>query len=284
MTSSPILLCIDDSKLVQSLISRELENYDVQLHFANDGFEGLECCLRETPDLVMLDLRMPSMDGIEFLKKWKAELGFSDTRFIIMTSETGREIVKEVLSLGISDYIAKPFSGKTILSRIAQHVQLKEREIHTRIPRASNLSPSQPQVPAIHPIRPKPAVQSGASLTLQTIRVLTRKIGNSNRDLPVEEHSLQDVITKYQVLLGAKSAYLTSLLAELLKEGKVCVESENSSERIQLKNIDNIIDAQAAAGLLARYFEEQRSEVLKDSSSTQRIILKRPSKSSGLKS
>jgi CheY-like chemotaxis protein len=106
MTSSPTLLCIDDSKLVQSLVSRELEQYDVQLHFANDGSDGLDCCLRETPDLVMLDLRMPGMDGIEFLKKWKAELGFSDTRFIIMTSETSRDIVEQVVSFGISDYIA----------------------------------------------------------------------------------------------------------------------------------------------------------------------------------
>ena len=283
MTSSPTLICIDDSQLVQSLISRELENYDVQLHFANDGIEGLDCCMRETPDLVMLDLRMPSMDGIEFLKKWKTELSYADTRFIIMTSETSREIVEEVLSLGISDYIAKPFSGKTILSRIAQHVPLKKREKFSRISPAPNSFPSQPRVPAMDAIHTRTAIHSGASITLGTIRVLTRRMEADQREISNEENSLQEVIAKYQVILGAKNAYLTSLLAELLKEGKVCVETDMFSERIQLKNSENKIDAPTAARLLARYFEEQGSEVQMGSSFTQRIILKRPPKIIGLK-
>ena len=66
----PKILCIDDSRLVQSLIARELEDYELQLHFANDGSEGLDCCLREMPDLVMLDIKMPTIDGIEFLEKY----------------------------------------------------------------------------------------------------------------------------------------------------------------------------------------------------------------------
>lgn len=286
MTSSPTLLCIDDSKLVQSLISRELEQYDVQLYFANDGIEGLDSCLRETPDLVMLDLRMPGMDGIEFLKKWKAELGFSDTRFIIMTSETSRDIVEQVVSFGISDYIAKPFSGKTLISRISQHIPLKQRESRTRIPQTPRLLPAQPSVPVTQSARPTPkpsAAASQATISLRTIRVLTKKIEVDHGESSEEEHSLHEIISKYQVLLGAKNAYLTSVLAELLKEGKVCVESDKFSERIQLLNAQRTIDATTAASLLARYFEEQRAESQMDSRSTQRIVLKRPPKTSAPK-
>jgi two-component system chemotaxis response regulator CheY len=284
MTFSPTLLCIDDSKLVQSLVSRELEQYDVQLHFANDGSDGLVCCLRETPDLVMLDLRMPGMDGIEFLKQWKAELGFSDTRFIIMTSETSRDIVEQVLSFGISDYIAKPFSGKTLISRISQHIPLKLRENRIRIPQTPKLSPSQPRVPAT-PIAqsaqsaPKPgSTASPATITLRTIRVVTKKIDADHGHSSLEENSLQEIISKYQILLGTKNAYLTSFLAVLLKEGKVCVESDKISERIQLLDAQSRIDAPTAASLLARYFEEQRAESQIDSRSTQRIVLHPPSK------
>ncbi|MFM8717020.1 MAG: hypothetical protein ACKOF3_09625, partial [Spartobacteria bacterium] len=70
---------------------------------------------------------------------------------------------------------------------------------------------------------------------LRSIPVLTRKMEAGQSELPEEEHSLQDVIAKYQVLMGSGNAHLTSVLAELLKEGKVFVESEKFSERIQLK-------------------------------------------------
>jgi hypothetical protein len=76
--------------------------------------------------------------------------------------------------------------------------------------------------------------------------------------------------------LGAKNAYLTSVLAELLKEGKVFVESEKFSERIQLKYDANKFDSATAASLLARYFEEQRRESQVNASTTQRIVLHRP--------
>ena len=131
MNSTPKLLCIDDSQLVQSLVARELGSYEVELHFASDGAAGLDCCLREMPDLVTLDLRMPIMNGIEFLEKWKVELGFANTRIIVISSETARDIVEEVWRLGISDYIAKPFSGKTLVSRLLQHVALKKRSTRT---------------------------------------------------------------------------------------------------------------------------------------------------------
>ena len=89
---------------------------------------------------------------------------------------------------------------------------------------------------------------------------------------------MQDVISRYQVLLGAGNAYLTSVLAELLKEGKVYVESEKFSERIQLKYDTVKLEAAAAASLLTRYFEEQRLESQKNAGVTQRIVLHRPSR------
>jgi len=271
--NNPKLLCIDDSQLVQSLVARELEGYEVELHFANDGAEGLDCCLREMPDLVMLDLRMPTMDGIEFLKKWKAELGFADTRFIIMTSETSKDIVEAVLRLGISEYIAKPFSGKTLISRLSQHITLKKRETRTPIPHTPRLFSSTAEVSNSEPVATRPPV---SDLSFRTIRVLTRKSESHYAEVLEEEHSLHEIISKYQVLLGAKNAYLTSVLAELLKEGKVFVESEKFSERIQLKYDANKIDSATAASLLARYFEEQRRESQVNASTTQRIVLHRP--------
>ena len=271
MNSPPTLLCIDDSHLVQSLVARELQPYEVNLHFASDGMAGLDCCLREMPDLVMLDLRMPTMDGIEFLKKWKAELGYAETRFIIMTSETGRDTVQEVVSFGVSDYIAKPFSGKTLISRLSQHVSLKKRSNAAFIPHTPKPLPSGAGV------SPKQFAALTPKLSLQSIPVLTRRILANDIEANEEESTLQDVISRYQVLLGSGNAYLTSVLVALLKEGKVFVESESFSERIRLKFDTLRLDSAAAATLLARYFEEQIVEKEGGASVTQKIILRRPS-------
>jgi hypothetical protein len=163
------------------------------------------------------------------------------------------------------------------------------RENRPRIPQTSKLFPSQPRVPATQIAQsaqsaPKPgAPASPATITLRTIRVLTKKTEVDHGDSLAEENSLQEIISKYQVLLGTKNAYLTSFLAVLLKEGKVCVESDKISERIQLLDAQSRIDAPTAASLLAKYFEEQRAESQMDSRSTQRIVLHPPSKTSAPK-
>ena len=259
----PKILCIDDSRLVQSLIARELEDYELQLHFANDGSEGLDCCLREMPDLVMLDIKMPTIDGIEFLKKWKAELGVADTRFIIMTSETSREIVETVLRLGISDYIAKPFSGKTLISRIARHIPLNKKEFPQDIPRTPKLGAS-------------PAATSSDEVNFKTIKVFTKVSSEGGEEHSEKEQFLHEIICRYQLLLPRQSAFLTSIIAQLLKDGKVLVSNGEVSEKIKLQRPQKKIDSQTVARLLAQYFEEQRLESASNANTTQRIVLHRP--------
>ena len=259
----PKLLCVDDSRLVQSLIARELEDYELQLHFANDGLEGLDCCLREMPDLVMLDIKMPTIDGIEFLKKWKAELGFADTRFIIMTSETSREIVETVLRLGISDYIAKPFSGKTMISRIARHIPLNKKEYLQDISHTPKLLTSA-------------AATSLDKLNFKSIRVFTKVSAEGGKEFSEQEQSLHEILCKYQLLLPRQSAFLTSIIVQLLKDGKVLVANGEVSEKIKLKRPQNKIDFKTVARLLAQYFEEQRTDSEGNANATQRIVLHRP--------
>ena len=269
----PNLLCIDDSRLVQSVIARELGDYEVRLRFANDGMEGMSCCLKDMPDLVMLDLTMPTMDGMEFLTHWRTEIGFNGTHFLIMTAERSREILEAVLRLGISDYLAKPFSGKTLLSRLSQHIALKKRVPFSHTPRS--LSPVA-QVSSREPATLTLATPPDSGISFQTIRVLTKKRESHDSEVIEEEYSLHEIISRYQAFLGPKNTCLTSVLVELLKEGKVFVESAKFSERIQLKYDANKIDTATAASLLARYFEQQRVDSELNASTTQRIVLHRP--------
>ena len=268
------LLCVDDSRLVQSLIARELEGYELQILFANDGLEGLDCCLREMPDLVMLDIKMPKIDGIEFLNVWKAELGFVDTRFIIMTSETSREIVETVLKLGISDYLAKPFSGKTMINKIARHIPLNKKEHPKGIPHKPKFFTSPAN--ASFSVALKPAATSLNKVNFKTIRVFTKVSEEGGQEHSEQEQSLHEILCKYQMLLPRQSTYLTSIIVQLLKDGKVLVTNGEVSEKIRLKRHQNNIDYETVARLLAQYFEEQRMDSEASAAATQRIVLHRP--------
>lgn len=259
----PKLLCVDDSKLVQSLIARELEDYELHLQFANDGLEGLDCCLHDMPDLVMLDIKMPKIDGIEFLKIWKAELAFADTRFIIMTSETSSEIVETVLKLEISDYLAKPFSGKVMLNKIARHIPLRKKEHPQGTPHTPRFSTSLDDT-------------SLGNVNFKTIRVFTKVSEEGGQEHSEQEQSLHEILCKYQMLLPRQSAYLTSIILQLLKDGKVLVTNGEVSEKLKLKRPQNKIDFKTVARLLAQYFEEQRTDSEGNANATQRIVLHRP--------
>ena len=257
------LLCVDDSRLVQSLIARELEDYKIELFFANDGLEGLDCCVREKPDLVMLDINMPRMGGIEFLKVWKAELASADTRFIIMTSETSREIVETVLKLGISEYLAKPFSGKAMIDKIARHILLNKKEHPQGIPHTPRSFTSN-------------AYHSLGKVNFKTIRVFTKVSEEGRQEQFEQEQSLHEILCKYQMLLPRQSAYLTSIIVQLLKDGKVWVTNGEVSEKLRLKIHQNNIDFDTVARVLAQYFEEQRMDSESSAAATQRIALHRP--------
>jgi CheY-like chemotaxis protein len=218
------------------------------------------------PDLILLDLKMPTMDGVEFLQKWKTDLGFTKTRFIVMTAERSREIVDSVLRMGISDYLAKPFSGKDFLSRVSRHIVLHKRQ---------NLPSAEPEVMS-GDTKPDLVEPETPMLSLRSLRVLTTSSEEGYPQTDLQESSLHEIICKYQILTGSRSAYLKCLLVELLQEGKVCIQSNDLSERIELKYPHKKIDSRTATALLSQYFEEERFKNQTDSNATQRIILTRP--------
>jgi YesN/AraC family two-component response regulator len=206
------------------------------------------------------------MDGVEFLQKWKTDLGFTKTRFIVMTAERSREIVDSVLRMGISDYLAKPFSGKDFLSRVSRHIVLQKRD---------NLPTPEPEA-ASGDAKPALAEPEAPVMSLRTLRVFTMSSEEGYPQTDLQESTLHEIICKYQILLGSRSAYLKCLLVELLQEGKVCIQSNDLSERIELKYPHKRIDSRTATALLSQYFEEERLKNQTDSNATQRIILSRP--------
>ena len=109
------ILIVDDEQNIVDLISAYLKKEEYQVITANDGEAALEMARQHDPDLIILDIMLPRMDGLEVLSILRAE---SDAYVIMLTAKT-EEIDKIIgLSVGADDYVTKPFSPRELVARI----------------------------------------------------------------------------------------------------------------------------------------------------------------------
>lgn len=103
------VLTVDDSKVVRSMVSRHLQPYGCEVIEAQNGQEGYETAKTAQPDLVLLDVTMPVMDGKACLAAIRGDAATKAVPVIMLTAESGRELVVEIAKLGVAGYIVKPF-------------------------------------------------------------------------------------------------------------------------------------------------------------------------------
>lgn len=94
---------------------------------ACDGIEGLEQCLQAMPDLVLLDWRMPTMDGMDFLARLKEISADRMPKVLFCSMESDPRRIAEALAAGADDYVMKPFDGDILKSKIDEVGALKAR-------------------------------------------------------------------------------------------------------------------------------------------------------------
>jgi len=94
----------------------EHDNYDVIE--AVDGQQAIEMAVRERPNLVLIDLNMPVMDGYEAITALRREFTLRELPIIVLTSEEGDSVERRVLELGADDYLVKPFEPAVLMARV----------------------------------------------------------------------------------------------------------------------------------------------------------------------
>jgi two-component system cell cycle response regulator len=122
------ILTVDDSLTVRLVLAKAFGAYDCIVLEACNGKEGLAVAAAEKPDLIILDLSMPVMDGIAMLTKLKADPELKTTPVVMLTAESDRENVFHITKLGVRDYILKPFREEHVLERVARIISLQKRE------------------------------------------------------------------------------------------------------------------------------------------------------------
>ena len=93
-----------------------------------NGVEGLAIANKEKPDLIILDITMPVMTGIEMLAKLKAEKDLKEIPVIMLTAESGKENVMKIVKMGVRDYVVKPFKGDQLLDRAKAILKLVPKD------------------------------------------------------------------------------------------------------------------------------------------------------------
>ncbi|HPT24636.1 MAG: response regulator transcription factor [Anaerolineaceae bacterium] len=109
------VLVVDDTKNIQLMLKEYLQNQGFEVLLAYDGLDGLRLFTQENPDLILLDIMMPNMDGYQLISKLRAESGVP---VIMITAKQQEADVIRGFELGADDYITKPFRLRELLMRI----------------------------------------------------------------------------------------------------------------------------------------------------------------------
>ncbi len=118
------VLVIEDEDHIWKIIKYKLKSEDHDPIWANDGLKAMKILEEIKPDLIISDIMVPYMDGIQILKEIKSRKELKDIPVIVLTSKSQEKDVIEGLELGAQDYITKPFSPAELILRVNKTLKL----------------------------------------------------------------------------------------------------------------------------------------------------------------
>jgi two-component system chemotaxis response regulator CheY len=114
-------LIVDDSSVMRKIVERALRQAGLEtmvVHEAGSGTEGLDLLRAKQVDLILSDINMPSMDGLEFLRQLRAQNLAPGVPVVMITTESSEEHVKQAILAGAQGYIRKPFTAEQVKERV----------------------------------------------------------------------------------------------------------------------------------------------------------------------
>ena len=120
------ILIADDNEANRDIFSKRLAVHGYDILTANDGEEALEAARREKPDLILLDIMMPKINGIEVCRRLKADTSLELIPIIVVSAKSDPKDVVEGLEAGASEYLTKPTSQTALVARVKSMLRIKE--------------------------------------------------------------------------------------------------------------------------------------------------------------
>ena len=123
------ILVVDDAKDTQLLLAFDLSSPDREVNCCDSGEKALQVLKDKKVDLILLDLYMPGMSGLETLRAIKADKAIADIPVIMLSASDNEDEVVAALECGASDYVTKPYVAKVLLARIGNALRLRDKTI-----------------------------------------------------------------------------------------------------------------------------------------------------------
>jgi len=127
------VLIADDSMVIRSVLRKQLQEQGHVVIEAVDGEDALRACREENPDVVLLDVEMPKLDGHRVLAEMRANEGTANIPVVFLTARATTDDVVEGLRLGAHDYLGKPFEPAELLARVSAALRVKRLQDELRI-------------------------------------------------------------------------------------------------------------------------------------------------------
>src|SRR6478735_12641317 len=120
-----LILVVDDITKNLQVVGTVLRNQGYKVMPAASGAEALKCARAQLPDLILLDLMMPEMDGLEVCRRLKGDSATSQVPVVFLTASNEMEHLVKGFEVGAVDYVTKPFNPPELLARVRTHLELK---------------------------------------------------------------------------------------------------------------------------------------------------------------
>lgn len=147
------ILVVDDDRTLRTVLTRYLENRGYQVDQVSSGADALVACAQDPPDLVVSDVVMPEMDGLEFCRRLRATPSGQLMPFIFLSGKGELEDRIHGHSIGADDYLTKPVDPRELVAKIESQLE-RSRRIHSEIVRLMQLSVAPPDSKAVPSISP----------------------------------------------------------------------------------------------------------------------------------
>ena len=121
--TTPLVMVVDDSLTVRKITSRMLLRESYEVATAKDGVDALQQLQDIMPDIILLDIEMPRMDGFEFARNMRADAKLRNIPIIMITSRTADKHRNHAIELGVNEYMGKPYQEEQLLALIKQYTQ-----------------------------------------------------------------------------------------------------------------------------------------------------------------
>ena len=122
------LLMVDDVPLNLLVVTKMLSRFNFRIRTAANGVEALEKMAEEKPDLVLLDILMPQMDGFEALQRIRSNPDTKDIRVVILSALNSTEDIVKGFNLGANDFITKPIIMEKLISCVSDQLRLSDQK------------------------------------------------------------------------------------------------------------------------------------------------------------